>query len=291
MDRERLYEASPYNVVRLILGKDEPDDSANENKYTRAARSLEEWRSAGILQRSAEPCVYPYELTFRWAGRPSRIRGVIVEVDLEPPGGSIVPHERTMPGPIEDRLSLVRAVRANLSPAYVVLTSPAPNVAAFLEEAMGGTPVVELTDEAGTTHRLWAVPDAGPLPAAAAERSLMIADGHHRYTVALAYREEVRARRGAGPWDAMMMFVVDAGIEDPPVLPIHRLLAPAAPAPRALDGLPDAVRVRDMAEVLAGVRDEDLTFGVIEWTGPELAHRVGRVAGTPPTACALHGRF
>src|SRR2546421_744896 len=107
MDRDRLYASSAHNVVRLILGKDEPGDSATENKYTRARRSLDEWRAAGVLERSPEPCVYPYELTFRWGGRPSRIRGVIAEVELEPWGGSIVPHERTMPGPIEDRLSLL----------------------------------------------------------------------------------------------------------------------------------------------------------------------------------------
>src|SRR5690349_12741160 len=112
MDRERLYEASAYNVVRLILGRDEPDDDDRRNRYTRARAFLERWLADGILVRSTEPCVYPYEVSFRWAGRPHRIRGVIAEIDLEPWGGSIVPHERTMSGPVQDRLSLLRAVGA-----------------------------------------------------------------------------------------------------------------------------------------------------------------------------------
>ena len=125
----------------------------------------------------------------------------------------------------------------------------------------------------------------------------MIADGHHRYTVALAFREEMRARHGPGPWDAMMMFVVDAVTEDPPVLPIHRAVHPNGNLAEQEEGehlwasdgsLP--VRVRDLAEILASLNDDDMTVGVVAYEDDEIVHRVGRIDGNGPAVCALHER-
>ena len=93
------------------------------------AERFREWQDDGVLVRTDGSAWYPYEMEFTYSGARRRVRGLVCEVELEPWGGSIVPHERTMPGPIEDRLSLLRAVRANLSPVYVVFTSPAPDVA------------------------------------------------------------------------------------------------------------------------------------------------------------------
>src|SRR5919201_3567434 len=121
-----------------------------------------------------------------------------------------------MPGPMEDRLALIRAVRANLSAVYAVSPTAAPGLSEFLAEATTSPPARETSDDAGTTHRLWVRPDSASVRTPLARGNIMIADGHHRYTVALAFREEMRARHGAGPWDAMMMFIVDAVAEDPP---------------------------------------------------------------------------
>src|SRR5207249_3308283 len=115
---------------------------------------------------------------------------------------------------------------------------------------------------------------------------LMIADGHHRYAVALAYRQEMRAAVGPGPWDAMMMLVVDAQAEDPPVLPIHRTVSPGTPVPP-----PSGDRVRDMAEILASVRDEGLSFGTVRLEDGAVTHRVASLGGLPPTVCALHDQI
>jgi uncharacterized protein (DUF1015 family) len=296
MDRDRLYAASDYNVVRLILGRDEPGDDGSANKYTRAAASLRAWRGQGILRPTPEPCGYPYELTFHWAGRQQRVRGLIAEVDLEPWGGSIVPHERTMPGPMEDRLSLIRACRANLSAVYVVSPDPVPGLSGFLDDATAGAPGRETSDEAGTTHRVWAHPLPASVQASLAGGQVMIADGHHRYTVALAYRQEMRDRHGPGPWDAMMMFIVDAGTEDPPVLPIHRTIAPdpstspTPPPPEPPAPGRDAIRVRDLAEILATVHDDDMTVGVVSRDDGEIVHRIATLSGTPPAVFALHER-
>jgi uncharacterized protein (DUF1015 family) len=192
-----------------------------------------------------------------------------------------------MPGPIEDRLRLLREVSANLSPIYVVLGGPSPVLTGFLETAMAEGPDREITDGTGTRHRLW-VSTEGTVPVTEALRgeSLLIADGHHRYAVGLAYQQEMRARFGPGPWDSMMMLIVDGATEDPPVLPIHRLVLEGR-----LDGFDAGEPVRDMAEVLASLHDDDLTFGTLRLEDGEPTHRVGRFDGSPPTVCLLHERI
>ena len=287
-DQERYYRASPFNVVRLILSQEGAHGAGavdSAGKYTEAASYLSSWRERGVLRPTPQPSVYPYELQFHLGGTRRRVRGLIAEVDLEPWGGSIVPHERTLAGPIEDRLNLLRAVSANLSPVYTLAVSPQRSEAlsAFLDAATRGPPARQLADEEGTQHRLWIVPDgaAESLEAVRAGR-LMIADGHHRYTVALAHREEMRSRFGPGPWDAMLMMIVDAGTEDPPVLPIHRVVTEGSPPTRLGE------RVPDLAEILATVNDDHLTFGVAELEDGLLVHRVASVRGEPPTVCALH---
>jgi uncharacterized protein (DUF1015 family) len=292
-EQERLHRANRFNVVRLILGHDEPGDDLSANKYTRAAGSLDRWRDQGVLVPSDRPAVYPYELRFHLGGTWRIVRGVIAEVDLEPWGGSIVPHERTLPDPIDDRLRLLRAVRANLSPVYTVFAQPSETLAAFLAEAMKGPPHGEVVDESGTRHRLWVATEGHDgVTEALRDRRLMIADGHHRYTVALAYREEMRAQAGPGPWDAMMMLIVDGATEDPPVLPIHRVVADAAGRlPTTAIASLSGERVRDLPEILATLRDEDLTVGTVRREDGEVVHRIVTLEGQPPTVCALHAQI
>jgi uncharacterized protein (DUF1015 family) len=282
IDQDRYHRAHPHNMVRLILGKEEPGDDDSSNQYTRAASYLRSWREQGILVPTLRPAMFTYEVVFHHGGVERRVRGVVVEVDLEPWGGSILPHERTMPGPIEDRLRLLRSVHANLSPVYGVFAGPSPEVAAFIARETYRPPDRSVADEEGTVHRLWISPDGTDevTQALAAER-VLIADGHHRYTVALAHREEMRASHGPGPWDAMMMLLVDGTLEDPPVLPIHRVVT-GDPIPE----IPGS-RVRDLAEVLASVSDDALSCGVVTMEG-EAVHRVATLPGAPPTVCALH---
>jgi uncharacterized protein (DUF1015 family) len=193
-----------------------------------------------------------------------------------------------MAGPVRDRLALLRSVRANLSPVYGVLTGRRGSNAlgSFLDAAVADPPAIDLTDESGTRHRLWVVPGGqDDVSRALRAEQLLIADGHHRYSVALAYREEMRAVHGPGPWDAMMMFIVDAGAEDPPVLPIHRVLVDGR-QPR-----PTGERVLDLAEILATVDDDDLTYGLVTSEDGDIAHRVATLPGKPPTVCALHAEL
>jgi uncharacterized protein (DUF1015 family) len=291
-ERQRYLAMSPFNVVRLIKAggtRDQGDGGRGAaDRYERAALHLASWRAAGVLAPTTGPAMYPYEFTFHHDGRPRVLRGLIASVDLEPFGRTIIPHERTMPGPLEDRLALIRAVRANLSPIYAVLEGPSPVLTAFLDSATRTPPAGETTDEAGTRHRIWVFSDAVDAVAAAVrDEVLMVADGHHRYTVALAHREEMRAHHGAGPWDSMMMLMVDAGTEDPPVLPIHRLVRDAPTDPEH-DAWDRGERVRDLAEVLAAADDHDLVIGVIRPGSASLDHRIVRLDGSPPAVRALH---
>ncbi len=282
-ERRHYLDASPYNVIRLVLGRDDAGDGGTVDKYRQAASELETWRERGALVPTERPSFYPYEMRFSLHGRRRAIRGMLCAVELEDPGGSIVPHERTMPGPIEDRLRLMRAVRTNLSSIHAMFRGPSEPFAGFLDDAMARGPAASTTDEAGVEHTLWVSEPHPEVATWLAPESLMIADGHHRYSMALRYRDEMRAEHGPGPWDRVMMFIADAALQEPPVLPFHRI---QTGGPHEATG----TRVRDLAEVLETVSDEKLVYGSASREDGLLVHRIGELAGTPPAVCALHER-
>jgi uncharacterized protein (DUF1015 family) len=281
-ERDELHRSSPFNIALVDLGADV--EGAPSEKYTRAGRILREWRREGVLVATEEPSVFPYEMAFGYRGEPRRVRGVLLEVALEALSGkgAVLPHERTMAAPVEDRLRLMRATAADLSPIYAVAGGPSEAQTELLERTAHRRPSRELTDEDGVTHRMWVEPLSEELRHWYRDQALMIADGHHRYETALAHRMERRARDGPGPWDGVMMLVVDAATERPPVLPIHRVLG--------VDRLPDlpGERVHGLEEILARLVDDDLRFGAALRTQTGLVHLVGRLSGEPPTVAALH---
>jgi uncharacterized protein (DUF1015 family) len=228
------YEAmSPYNVVRLILARPDPDDPgdgrAGTTGYRHVADLLAAWRAEGALRRDARPCLYVYEETYALGGQRRVQRGVLASVTLDDSGTWVMPHERTMAGPVADRLRLLEATEVNLSPVFGVYAG-AGGPAAALDEVTATEPVLDSADETGVRHRLWAVADPDRIAAwrrRMASQRVLIADGHHRYRTSLAYRDAMRAASGGrpGPWDELLMFLVDADLHGPAVLPIHRLLA------------------------------------------------------------------
>ena len=218
----RLEARSPYNAVRVELSR-EADGS---DPYEGARRRLEEWLATGVLAVDPEPALYPYRMGFRdGAGRSRQTTGVIGALELAPPDRSVLPHERTMGKPKDDRLNLLRACRANLSPIWGL------SLGHGLSELCGaaGPPVARCTDDEGVHHRLWKITQPGVIDAigqTVASAPVVIADGHHRYETALAYREERRAALGdrPGDHDLVLAYVVELTDDHVSVGPIHRLL-------------------------------------------------------------------
>jgi uncharacterized protein (DUF1015 family) len=189
-----------------------------------------------------------------------------------------------MRAPIQDRLEQLRASRANLSCIHAVFRGPNAPLAALLDAtASDSEPQASTTDGTGVEHRLWVVPPDPAIAGWLSGESLMIADGHHRYTTALRYRAEMRDANGAGPWDKVMMLIADAAVEEPPVLPFHRIQR-AGPVP---DG---GARVRDLEEVLETVSDRKRLVGIVTLFEGVVIHRVIELADEPPAVCALHSQ-
>lgn len=277
----RFQQASPYSITRVDLTEGEGQTTAPD-QYTQAGEILRSWIVDHALVPTGGPSLYPYEMRFSYRGAERSIRGVIAEVELRPWGKGVLPHEETMPGTVADRLSLLRATRANLSPIYGLARGPCEPQVELLDRAARRPPDREVEDERGVIHRLWAEREPAGFSDWYEDQDLLIADGHHRYQTALTFAEEARAEHGAGPWDRVMMLLVDADVEDPPILPIHRVVR--------VDPLPDldGHLVRDLQEVLATLVDDDLSYGAAYVRDGELFHLVGRVEGQPPTVEALH---
>lgn len=225
--RNQLVARSPYNVVELDL----PRDPGGGDPYEHSAALLAKWTGEGVLTRDTEPQIWALEQDYT-APDGSRLtrRGFLARVKLAPYGEGIRPHERTQPGPKEDRLRLTRATHANLSPIFALHPG---NAWQHLEPALGGEPWGEVTDSDGTTHRVWRVGDPAVHGAVTAELEageLLIADGHHRYETSLAYQQEVGP---GGNADYVLMALVS--LDDPglTVFPTHRLLAARTDDPAA----------------------------------------------------------
>src|SRR5713226_572997 len=158
--QQALYQRSPYNVIRLILNREEAGDNAANNRYTRAGRFLRDWQRDGILRQDSSRALYVYQQNFEIEGRSYTRLGFLVRVRLEPFGqGKIFPHEETMPGPKADRLNLFRATRMNLSPVFGLFPDATNEVCGILKTAVRKSPPLEATDHLGVVHRLWALAD------------------------------------------------------------------------------------------------------------------------------------
>ena len=227
--QERYYAANAYNLVRIILGKKEPGDDEKSNVYTRAADCLRSWRGEGVLRQDAAPSLYAYSQEFRLDGRSHTRRGFIGLGQVEPySAGVVFRHEQTLSGPKQDRLNLLRSTSAHFGQLFMLYSDPGRHVDSLL--LPDSPPAVEVTDEYEVIHRLWPVADQGKIQAvqqAMADKKLVIADGHHRYETALAYRDERRARGpadGEQAYDRVMMTFVNMDAPGLVVLPTHRVI-------------------------------------------------------------------
>jgi uncharacterized protein (DUF1015 family) len=266
-ERAALEASHPQNVVRLELPRGEGDE-----RYADAGRSLGAWRAEGILRAEAAPAFYVYEQQFTLPQAPGRVfsrRGFFAAVRLEPFERRVVlPHEKTLSGPKEDRLKLMRATRTQISPIFGLYRDAEGAAREVIDAAAAGTPAVDTTTPDGVRHRLWRLDEPaaiGRLQALLADKQILIADGHHRYETMLGLGPELRAldfAAGGAAADFGMMFLARA--EDPGllVLPTHRLVR----------GLPefDVAELRAAAGVAFDIVDGD------EATAEAIEERLGR---------------
>jgi uncharacterized protein (DUF1015 family) len=234
-ERTDLEARSPYNVVRIDL-------PVGDDPYEGAAKQFAAWQDEGVIVRDGQPALWALEQTYTGPdGQVRRRQGFLARVRVEEYGaGRIRPHERTHPGPKEDRLRLTRATKANLSPIFSLFDDPAGTVSAALDGATAGEPWGRATDEDGTVNRLWRVGDQDAITTvtdALKSTELLIADGHHRYETARVYAEEIG---GEGPHRYVLMCLVS--LQDPglTVFPTHRLLRDLRPDQH--EALAEAIR-------------------------------------------------
>lgn len=227
----KLKRSYAYNAIRLELRQPDPGDSPSGDRYSEIDQTLRQWLEEGILIQDAEPCLYPYRQTYRLGDEEKSRLGLCCLVRLEEfERRTIMPHERTYPGPKADRLALMRACQMNFSPIFG-LCSDGGLMGGLLEAATSEPPVAEGEDAHGVGHQLWALSDRSLIKKVASSLSdakVIIADGHHRYESALAYRNEMRERLPSAPSTAafnyVMMVLVSANDPGLTIFPPHRVV-------------------------------------------------------------------
>jgi uncharacterized protein (DUF1015 family) len=230
--QDKYYGASPYNLVRIILGHREPDNTA-DNVYSRAAAYGREWRAQGILRRDPEPSVYGYSQSFTApSGSRFERRGFIALGRVEDYSAQVVfRHEQTLAKPKADRLDLLRATRVHYEQLFL-LYEDSGEIDSLLAPGSHGIPSIDVTDEYGVIHRVWQISDPEVIASVQEkmrDKKLVIADGHHRYETALNFRNESRAAASAGsgpdaPYEFVMMTFVNLNDPGLLVLPTHRVV-------------------------------------------------------------------
>ena len=291
-DKQRLLARDPHNFVKIDLPHTPPKFAGPPEAYAAAKRTMDDWLDTGVLMREAQPAIYVYHQAYSWAGRNYTRKKFFARLRLEEFGkGSVYPHEQTFGGPKEDRLLLMKATAAQLSPIFGVFEDAKNEVAARLEKALPPQPLLHGKLD-NTDNRLWAVNDAATIAEVTrmmASKAIYIADGHHRYGTALNYQAWLREQKcGQLPADHPANFVLcvfcameDAGLL---ILPTHRVLPGVAATPDSFRG-DDQIIVKPMSE-----RDPDRAIAAIAPSGPQalvLCTAKGEMFGIQPRDPAI----
>jgi uncharacterized protein (DUF1015 family) len=226
-EQERLYKKSPHNFVRLDL-------SQEAGSYDAVAQTFNEWLTQGILERDEQPAIYFLSQRFKLKTGEEKLRhGFIALVELQDlDGGDIRPHEKTHGAPKEDRLKLMLACQAQLSPIFALYSQPKPAINRILAIAIeGAAPLMDLDLDDGETCQLWRITESAvieKIQREMLEQKLLIADGHHRYEATLAYRDHMRSERGqwngSEPFNYIMVYCANIEDDTLAILPTHRLV-------------------------------------------------------------------
>ncbi len=226
-EQDRLYRKSPQNVVRLILNR-EP------NPYEEAARIFEQWQADGILVRSDRPAIYLLSQRFKLkTGEEKERLGFMALVRIEDSSaGGVLPHEKTHKAPLDDRIKVLQACGAHLSPIFSLYSQPKQTISQLLKEHVQGIPTtIQVKDEGKGSTSMWEITDEeliGLIQRQMADQPLLIADGHHRYEAATSYRDHLRGERphgtGREAFNYVMMYFSNMTEEGLVIFPTHRML-------------------------------------------------------------------
>lgn len=281
-----LLASHPKNFVHVIL----PFPDHDPGRYASAAHIFRGWLGNGTLVSDEAEQFYLYRTDYSTRRGDRTTLGIVGALLLEPFGeGSVLPHEHTTPAPKADRLELTRQVRANLEPLWFVAASPLPSLPALAGQTQPEAPMADFKDASGVRHRLWAVAPAraGGVASEVAATSLVVADGHHRYEMSVAYRDELRKSRGHGPWDRTLALVTEPEDNPPALLSIHRVVRGLSPS-----DLADLAEVASLTPFDGKLQD---LLAAVESAGPGL---VGVAAGdgmftlrTDPDSDSLDSMF
>ena len=242
----RYLSLSPYNLVRIILGERKPSDSDVDNPYTRAAGLLKDWIGSSILEHESQPSIYAYfqKFTAPDRGQVMERKGFIGVGAVEDYAAGVVHrHEQTLSGPKKDRMELLRHTHAHFGQIFMLYPDPELAIDRILDRAATEKPVTTLEDEYGVTHRLWKISEPAVIArvqALMADQKLLIADGHHRYETALAFRNENPGLKDA---EKVMMTFVNMHSPGLEILATHRVLSGISTA------LVDKIPVRRLSSI------------------------------------------
>jgi uncharacterized protein (DUF1015 family) len=226
--RKTYLAQSPHNLVRVILGESSDSDSPTDTVYTRAAKYLDDWIAGGILVEDKEPGLFAYFQEFRVPDTGEYLvrKGFIGLGQVEDYSANVVyRHEQTLSGPKKDRLELLRHTRAHCEQLFMLYPDPAGEIDQILDEVAKAKPDCEVADEYGAAHRIWQIADAGlveRIQRLMSDKKLLIADGHHRYETALAFRDE---NPGAAEASRVQMTFVNMHSAGLKILATHRLIS------------------------------------------------------------------
>jgi len=225
-----LYDKHPYNFVRLILGKQFPEDSEHDNRYTRAKEQFESWMDEFVFSRFDNAAVFPYKIEYKVKNKSKMMNGFFVLLKLDPDYKLVKAHERTLSKPKADRLDLMRACRANLEPIELLYIDEEDTIRKKIDGSLG-EPIINVTGYDGFIHKLWKLDDKQVVSMIESEMNnkiLFIADGHHRYQTAINYAKEMKTKTGNddenAPFNYRMVILANMFDEGLSVLPTHRLI-------------------------------------------------------------------
>lgn len=227
--REALYKKSPYNIVRIDFGKESSEDTIENNKYTRARGLINEWLKKRILIQDKETGFYGYEINYELFGNYKTTKGFFTLVKLEDLGNGIYPHEETHSKPKIDRLNLLKYCQTNTSPIYSIYNDP-KNIIDEILNQYSTNACITANDQDNFTHKLFKIneqQDIQRISKIISSKSLIIADGHHRYEVALEFKKQMDSlnpKKQNVPWDYVLMFLANSNQKDITILPTHRMI-------------------------------------------------------------------